>query len=1453
MPIPLAGWVRSVVRTSLFASVLAVLILTAYPVGAFGVTAPSSHPSLPSSSHAIAPGGIAGSAPAALAPRPAASPTGGLFWSHNNSFATQPVSTDPKYGNGFCYTQYNYCYNQTYAQGGAQVPSVLNLSTGDVGIGYQVTTTVTSNASCAGGGKNASSEVRFSLSSTGGKTFYSTAIVPEYSCAYTNSLEPAFALGGTTIYGVLVQQNSSEAAQWYFNRSNSAQAGAGDILVFTKSTNGGTSFSVPSLLNSSQNIAHPVIAAVGDTVYVVYENISNGTSRLPGASYGFGFQGNTPAYPISLWFTYTTNGGTSWSTPKLLPGENSSSYYTSMGPSIAVSSSGAVAVSYATNRSCALVQFNACQRYGFDIVVITSTNNGTSWTAPLKVASNAGGSPPYTPFTGIYPNYPRYFAFFQEVPQTAVTFGSSSTTLYVAYAATYNRPGATYYYTYNYPGIFAGVSINSGTSWTTSTIAAQTTCQYSPDAWYNPGIAYSNGNVYVTYSWTNGSYYYYSSCGQGADTFFDQTVTEFIAASTDGSHWTPALVDVAYAGSQLYHYTFYMANAYLGYSSAIGFNASGGPVLAYTLGGGDYTFAYTYNATQTPAYHYYYNYTYWGNLTSAFPYSGPMVTVNFTENNITGAVPHWTFNLNLRQINVTGKSLIVNNVPSGKTVYLSANPFAIGYREQAFPVISVPAETKFTSNTTVWFNYTVQFGFQLVDLQPQNAQSFYMYVSTSTAYYYYDHYCYWSGFGFSCGNFATPWPWNFIEGQTVTFYTYAYPPVAYWNGTGVGSYNGTGQWLNITFGGAVNESVWLGMFGTYTVYVNSIGLPSSSTYTFGFDGTSYSASAGSMVNVSNVSTGAHRITDITATSTQTGWRYFGFSDPANPIVVPTEDIVNLTFAYVNTAAASGAISFHAVGLTAGTVWDFKFNGTTYSSTTPWINVTAHPGTYPVAGFTVVSQNNSVGYTPSVPATMSVTTGSTYDITFTQTYKVGFYGSTGGKITGGGAHWLASGVTFSSLATPNFGYGFGGWTGSGVGSYTGMNETANVTVGGPVTETATFYPLPSARFNLTFVAQGLPAGTDWTVFVNGTGYSSSSTSLVVPNLVSCPTSYAVQTIDAYSNGSVGTRYVPNSVPRSACTDGTTTITVSFQTQYFLTLQTTTGGSVQVTVGSVTASSSLWVGASGSVQITAVPNPGYNFLGWNGSGPGNYTGTLTSTSIVMSGEITELATFALPVPVPPPKFHVSFVESQLIAGTVWTITFNNTVYSSATAYINVTGFIQGAYPLSVGTALSAAGTTRYLPTGNPLSVTLSTNRSVPVNFATQYWVSVAGSSGGTITGATNWYAPSAVVSINATPLPGYVFLGWNGTGPNAYSGLNPNATVRITGPVTEYASFGPQAPAIPVTTTLWQSPLVWGGLAAAGLVVGLGVGLLVRRRRSKGPGPMTPANVPSDESGSMGGGT
>ncbi|HEY6238083.1 MAG TPA: sialidase family protein, partial [Thermoplasmata archaeon] len=1157
------------VRTLLVAAALVGLVASVFPP-AFGSPVRSIAPLGHAASLTLpGPGSGVAAPPARTAhltstPHPALTTTG-TFFENNSNVATQTFDAQgcATYNYG---TIYNYCYPQAVS------PTLLTLANGNIGLSFSLWTNQ-SGTGCTLYASSVNERVGFSLSTDNGQTFGGITYLGNETCSYLNAIEPSFAVASDgTVYGAYVEYNSTgyNQGQYTYRTSDSA-------LGFTKSTDNGVTFSDPTTI-AVTSIANPQVATFGQSVYVLFENISNGTSYISRGMYGYS------SLPMSENLLYSPDGGATWSGPYILPGQNASTYYTESGGSIAVNATGTVGVSYFTNHTCVNLLYGYyCYDYGDDLVVATSTTNGSAWNGPFTVARSVGENQYYT--GGYYLS-----GYFQALPQSQLVFDPTGQSIYIAYSGNYNKTdlaGLAYYPYSNYQnaGVFAAVGSVLGTGWTVSQVQVPLSTS-SYDNLYDASIGISGGTVYVTYTWENATYCYGTNCP-----LLDESFSQWFQTSTDGISWTHAQLVSVKSTCTYYCGTYNTASSFSGFSSSVGFTAGGTALLGYDLPGiGTSTFALV-NGT------YVYNYSYPTSIEVAQPWFGPTVSINFTEQYLPTGSP-WSFSLNGVTFSSTDSYIEVTNVPVNKSLIVSAPSIPISYGVEGTPTASVPSSTAFVANGTVFFNFTLSYLLKLSIEPTTTYDSQISFTDPNTGSYYsiyqYD-YCP------TCTPGRSSYPlgdWYFPNGTQLQLIGYGYPiAFSYWTGTGAQAYTGTGDWANLTINGPVNETGWVGGFGFYNATVNPIGLPSTSVYNFDFDGTPYSAQGNQPVELSNVGTGAHEVTDVWANSSQAGWMYFGGPTPSNPVIVPAEPVVNLTFAYVDVGTPAGTVTFQAQGLTTGTVWNFGFNGTTYSSSTPTLSVSTHSGTFPVAAFPVVSQNGSVGYAPSgVGATWSVTTGQTYTVNFVQAYKVAVTGGTGGSVSGAGTGtlWLAAGATTQFVASAHASYAFGGWTGSGLGSYTGASSIANVTVNGPIVQTASFYPVPASRFNLSFTETGLASGTWWTVFLGGTGYSSDQSSFVVHNLLACSApggNYNLTVPYAYSSDALTRYIVTTHLSRTICTTGSTVVNVGFASQFQLTLQATAGGFPEATIGFNTITTHAWVALNQAVTLDALSQPGY----------------------------------------------------------------------------------------------------------------------------------------------------------------------------------------------------------------------------------------------------------------------
>jgi hypothetical protein len=107
------------------------------------------------------------------------------------------------------------------------------------------------------------------------------------------------------------------------------------------------------------------------------------------------------------------------------------------------------------------------------------------------------------------------------------------------------------------------------------------------------------------------------------------------------------------------------------------------------------------------------------------------------------------------------------------------------------------------------------------------------------------------------------------------------------------------------------------------------------------------------------------------------------------------------------------------------------------------------------------------------------TSASYVANFTKQYQLTMQSAPNGT-TSPASGWLDAGTSLQISATPDGGFGFNGWTGTGAGSYSGWSNPASVKMSGPVTET------PAFSGNVTVVVKTSPAGRSFVV--DGTPYS-----------------------------------------------------------------------------------------------------------------------------------------------------------------------------------------------------------------------------------------------------------------------------------------------------------------------------------------------------------------------------
>lgn len=160
------------------------------------------------------------------------------------------------------------------------------------------------------------------------------------------------------------------------------------------------------------------------------------------------------------------------------------------------------------------------------------------------------------------------------------------------------------------------------------------------------------------------------------------------------------------------------------------------------------------------------------------------------------------------------------------------------------------------------------------------------------------------------------------------------------------------------------------------------------------------------------------------------------------------------------------------------------------------------------------------------------------------------------------------------------------------------------------------------------------------------------------------------------------------------------------------------------------------------------------------------------------------------VPPTAEHsVTFTESGLPSGTLWSVTVNGTLRSSVSTSISFPE-PNGSYAYTVTSPTLPVNGSRFVATPPGGSVVVrGTNVTTSVLFGAQYWVGTAASpvDSGATAPASGWFAAGAPVSLQAVATSGNRFVAWTGQGPGNYSGADNPVSITVRGSINETAEF------------------------------------------------------------------
>ena len=208
-----------------------------------------------------------------------------------------------------------------------------------------------------------------------------------------------------------------------------------------------------------------------------------------------------------------------------------------------------------------------------------------------------------------------------------------------------------------------------------------------------------------------------------------------------------------------------------------------------------------------------------------------------------------------------------------------------------------------------------------------------------------------------------------------------------------------------------------------------------------------------------------------------------------------------------------------------------------------------------------------------------------------------------------------------------------------------------------------------------------------------------------------------------------------------------------TQYTLTVTAGTGGSVSTSGGTYDDGT--------IVTVTATPNDGYEFVGWNGSDSTNATIDITiNSNTTLEALFSEIQSTA----------SATQYNLTVTAGTGGSVSTSGGTYDDGTT-VTVTATPDDGYEFVGWNGSDSSNAT--------IDITISSDTTLEAVFseiqstasATQYNLTVTAGTGGSVSTSGGTYDDGTTVTVTATPDDGYEFVGWNGSDSS-------NATIDIT---------------------------------------------------------------------------
>jgi uncharacterized repeat protein (TIGR02543 family) len=199
----------------------------------------------------------------------------------------------------------------------------------------------------------------------------------------------------------------------------------------------------------------------------------------------------------------------------------------------------------------------------------------------------------------------------------------------------------------------------------------------------------------------------------------------------------------------------------------------------------------------------------------------------------------------------------------------------------------------------------------------------------------------------------------------------------------------------------------------------------------------------------------------------------------------------------------------------------------------------------------------------------------------------------------------------------------------------------------------------------------------------------------------------------------------------------------------------GGKVSASCGGISSPLNANYRDGSQVILAATPSAGYEFYSWEGDA----TGSNPVISIIVDGNKELTANFK------PIQYALTTLSQPTQGGSI----SHDSGYYDPGSLVQLTAIPAPGYQF-IGWSGDVSGLSPET------SLTMDSDKNVTANFSILRYaleISVNPTEGGTISGSGGTYKPGGTLTIQATPAPGYQFVGWSGD----ISGLSPEISLTM----------------------------------------------------------------------------